>query len=193
MHTIIGTGVNKRKITDTEWERGDGIHSYGIVSIDKNTSIDPVCHIKTKTPKDAFDQLCSVVGRKLAKDPSRCPYRIKTLTKADVKRRFGKPETSVTIRHPDRNAMCFDTQLYKGIPLRLIDRNYDGYGAMRFTINGTNQNIWIPAKHLDAAGRLKPNENIDYVFRSAARQLEYAGITQAIPGIKRANVLTKDQ
>ena len=29
------------------------------------------------------------------------------------------------------------------------------------------------------------NQNIDYIFRKAQRQLELAGITYAIPGIKR--------
>jgi hypothetical protein len=75
--------------------------------------------------------------------------------------------------------------MYKGIPIRLIDRKYGSRNAKRFTINNTNQNVWIPNKHLLDDGTIKPNENIDYVFRKAQNQLNIAGITQAIPGIKR--------
>lgn len=189
MHTIIGTGFGKRKITDEEWLSGDGIHSYGIVSINKNTPIDPVAHIRTKSPKAAFDQLCAVIGTDLANDKNKCAYRIKTFTRADIKARFGKSRNCVTIEHCDHSKLCFDVQFYKGIPFRLIDRNYDGKSAMRFVLGDTNQNVWIPARHLDASGKVKPNENIDYVFRAAASQLEHAGITRPIRGIKRANVL----
>lgn len=83
----------------------------------------------------------------------------------------------------------FDMQYYKGIPLQLINRKYGNDSkAKRYTINGTNQNVWIPNKHLEADGTIKSNENIDYVFRKAQNQLRYAGITQAIPGIKRKNI-----
>lgn len=81
--------------------------------------------------------------------------------------------------------MNFDMQYYKGIPIRLINRNYGDRAAKRFTINGTNQNVWIPNKYLSDDGTIKTGENIDYVFRKAKRQLELAGIVQAIPGIKR--------
>lgn len=76
-------------------------------------------------------------------------------------------------------------QFYKGIRLELIDRNYKGRNAKRFTLGGTNQNVWIPNKHLEENGRIKDGENIDYVFRKAQRQLELSGYTKAIPGIKR--------
>lgn len=81
--------------------------------------------------------------------------------------------------------MNFNIQRYKGIPIRLIDRKYGNRKAKRFTINSTNQNVWIPNKHLEDDGTLKKNENVDYVFRKAQNQLTYAGITQAIPGIRR--------
>lgn len=84
--------------------------------------------------------------------------------------------------------MNTETQYYKGIPLKLIERKYGDRKAKRFTINGTNQNVWIPNKHLMADGSIKAGENIDYVFRKAKRQLEIAGITQAIQGIKRRTV-----
>lgn len=84
--------------------------------------------------------------------------------------------------------MNFETQYYKGIPIRLIDRTYGNRKAKRFAINSTNQNVWIPNKHLTDDGTILPDENIDYVFRHAKRQLEIAGITQAIPGIKRRTI-----
>lgn len=76
-------------------------------------------------------------------------------------------------------------QDYKGIRLKLIDRDYNGKAAKRFTLNGTNQNVWIPKKHLEDNGMIKQGENVDYVFRKAQRQMELAGYTGAIPGIKR--------
>lgn len=52
--------------------------------------------------------------------------------------------------------------------------------AKRFVINHTNQNVWIPNKHLEEDGTIKGTENIDYVFRKSIIQLELAGITQPI-------------
>lgn len=79
-------------------------------------------------------------------------------------------------------------QYHKGIRLQLIDRSYGDRKAKRFTINGTNQNVWIPNKHLTKSGEILAGENIDYVFRKSVRQLELAGVTQAIQGIKRRTV-----
>jgi len=82
-------------------------------------------------------------------------------------------------------------QVYKGIRLALIPRkDYKHRKAKRFTLGGTVQNVWIPNKHLEASGKLKEGEDIDYVLRRATRQLELAGYTGAIPGVKRASVLT---
>ncbi|MDC2867533.1 hypothetical protein [Bacillus sp. BP-3] len=81
--------------------------------------------------------------------------------------------------------MNTEIQFYKGIKLQLINRNYKRYSAKRYTLNGTNQNVWIPNKHLQSNGLIKENENIDYVFRKAQRQLELAGYTEPIIGIKR--------
>lgn len=89
----------------------------------------------------------------------------------------------------------YEDQYYKGMKLNLIKRSYHrpskaiGH-AKRFILNGTNQNVWIPNKHLMDDGTIRPGENIDYVFRKAPRQLEKAGYTQAIPGIKRKSVTT---
>ncbi len=68
-------------------------------------------------------------------------------------------------------------QEYKGIRLMCIDRgDYHVKYAKRFTLNGTNQNVWIPNKHLTPDGTLKQGENIDYVFMKSRRQCEIAGI-----------------
>ena len=69
----------------------------------------------------------------------------------------------------------------------LIRRKYGNRNAKRFVINHTNQNVWIPNKHLKEDGTIKITENIDYVFRRSIRQLELAGITQPIIGIKKKN------
>ncbi|MGG3873203.1 hypothetical protein [Brevibacillus laterosporus] len=79
-------------------------------------------------------------------------------------------------------------QFYKGIKLQLIPRNYAGYSAKRYTLNGTNQNVWIPNKHLEPDGTIKLGENIDYIFRKSQRQLELAGYTEPIQGVKRCTV-----
>lgn len=76
-------------------------------------------------------------------------------------------------------------QFYRTIPLKLIDRkDYSAKKAKRFTINGTNQNVWIPNKHLLNDGTIRKGENLDYIFRFARNQLTYAGITWEIPGIR---------
>lgn len=79
--------------------------------------------------------------------------------------------------------MNFAVQIYKRIPLKLIDRKYGNYKAKRFIINGTNQNVWIPNKHLTDDGTIKPGENIDYILRKAYYQhkLQYAGIAAGGP------------
>ena len=101
--------------------------------------------------------------------------------------------------------MNYKTQYYKGIPLNLVKRKYGSkqtarssqpcktlarvtrsspcsrqYGsrkAKRYVVNHTNQNVWIPNKHLEPDGTIRAGENIDYVFRQAKRKLEIAGIT----------------
>lgn len=82
--------------------------------------------------------------------------------------------------------MNLNKQFYKGIEIQLIERkDYPRRNAKRFILNGTNQNVWIPNKHLQSDGTLIENQNLDYVFRSAKRQLEIAGYSEPIPGIKR--------
>lgn len=66
-------------------------------------------------------------------------------------------------------------QYYKGIPLQLIARNYQGYKARRYNVNYTNQNVWIPCKHLDGTNII-PGEDIDYVFAKSWKQCMYAGV-----------------
>lgn len=90
-------------------------------------------------------------------------------------------------------SLNLSTQIYKGIPIRLIERKYLSYNAMRYVLNETNQNVWIPKKHLLEDGTIKPDENIDYVFRNATHKLELAGIYQAIIGIKRRTIVNEVQ
>lgn len=73
--------------------------------------------------------------------------------------------------------MNYQTQYYKGIPLNLVKRKYGSRKAKRYVVNHTNQNVWIPNKHLEPDGTIRVGENIDYVFRQAKRKLEIAGIT----------------
>lgn len=70
-----------------------------------------------------------------------------------------------------------DEQIYKGIPLRLIVRkSYIVDKAKRFSINNTNQNVWIPNCYLTDDGTIKEGVNIDFIFKKAKRQLEIAGV-----------------
>ena len=67
-------------------------------------------------------------------------------------------------------------QDYQGITLRCIPRkDYKDKKAKRFTINGTNQNVWIPNKHLLKDDTIKKGEDIDYIFINAKRKCEIAG------------------
>ena len=74
-------------------------------------------------------------------------------------------------------------QYYKGIPIRLIKRNYNGKNAKRFILNETNQNIWIPNYYLQPNGTLKEGINIDFIFKKAyiQRKFEYAHIDNVNP------------
>ena len=67
-------------------------------------------------------------------------------------------------------------QDYKGIPVQLINRKYGNRKAKRFTLNRTNQNVWIPNKHLESDGTLKAGEDIDYIFKKAKNQCRLAGV-----------------
>lgn len=72
--------------------------------------------------------------------------------------------------------MNLETQYYRGLPLRLINRkDYKHKNAKRFVINNTNQNIWIPNCYLLDDGTIKDNVDIMYIFRKAKRKLEIAG------------------
>ena len=76
--------------------------------------------------------------------------------------------------------MNYETQYYKGIPLKLIKRKYGSRKALRFTINNTNQNVWIPLKHLEENGTIKSKENIDYIFKSSFNQLRLSGVSEEV-------------
>lgn len=88
---------------------------------------------------------------------------------------------NTTIRNDKNNLnglqRNFEVQYYKGIPLQQIDRGYGDAKARRFIINHTNQNCWIPLKHLELDGTIKPDQDIDYVIIQRKRQFEIAGVT----------------
>ena len=85
-------------------------------------------------------------------------------------------------RGKDRSRYHTATQYYRNVPLTLIvytESHFARLRAKRFMIGTSgNQNLWIPNKHLDEAGRLLPDTDIDYVIRQAERQgkLRYAGV-----------------
>lgn len=71
-------------------------------------------------------------------------------------------------------------QYYKNVPLQLIvysEPHFARLKAKRFTINNTNQNVWIPNCYLEPDGTIKNFVNIDFIFYKHKRQLELAGIT----------------
>lgn len=102
-------------------------------------------------------------------------------------------------------ALYADVQYYKNIPLQQVIRTYKSnedvridMKARRFTLNHTNQNVWIPCKHLDEFGKLLPDQDIDYVFLQARNQCYYAGVTfrsagaiigKPIPNPNRRNLI----
>lgn len=72
--------------------------------------------------------------------------------------------------------MNLDMQYYRGLPLKLIDRkDYKQRKAKRFTINNTNQNVWIPNCYLLEDGTIIDNIDLMFIFRKCKRQLELAG------------------
>jgi len=79
-------------------------------------------------------------------------------------------------RYRQDQKLNLKVQYYKGIPLQVIQRAYKHAKAKRFTLNGTNQNVWIPNKHLEADGTLKVGENIDYIFKRSYNQLKLSGM-----------------
>lgn len=95
----------------------------------------------------------------------------------------------------DKIKYNYAEQEYKGIRIKLIQRNYRDVKAKRYVLippagargAQTNQNVWIPNKHTEEDGTLKPNQDLDYVFRKAQNQLNYAGYTGPIIGIKRTH------
>lgn len=92
---------------------------------------------------------------------------------------FQKQRIERNIKKGIKKSFNMDVQHYKGIPLRLICREtYLSNKAKRYAINETNQNVWIPNKHLEEDGTIKQGENLDYIFIKAAKmkKLKYAGV-----------------
>ena len=70
-----------------------------------------------------------------------------------------------------------EEQVYKGIRVQCVPRrDYAVMKAKGFVLNGTNQNVWIPNKHLDKHGNIKSGENIDYVFIRSWKQCAKANV-----------------
>ena len=83
-------------------------------------------------------------------------------------------------------------QFYKGLPLRLVDgRDYKHLKAKRYLINDTNQNVWIPNRHLEENGIIKHGENLDYIFVQSSRQLKLAGYELCFKPIQKQS--TKEE
>lgn len=183
----------KYPISDDVWLHGDGIHTYVIIHLHHDVKNKALKSVQTSSPKEAYDALINYFGDKY--DPNTIKYRVaKHMTDDDINaielERKKQRALVQKMRKDVLNGLYTEPQVYRGIPLKLIRRSdYHRYKAFRYTINDTNQNVWIPKKHCDEHGRIKSGENIDYVFRSRVSQLEHAGITQAIPGIKRKNTL----
>lgn len=67
----------------------------------------------------------------------------------------------------DNIKMNFNEQYYDGFALKLIDRkDYYNKKAKRYTINDTNQNVWIPNTFLKKDGTIKPGVNLGFIFNS---------------------------
>ena len=74
--------------------------------------------------------------------------------------------------------MNFSMQYYRGIPLKLVDRDYREKRAKRYCINNTNQNVWIPNTLLLLDGTIRPNRNLEFIFATYNNRhiLELAGV-----------------
>lgn len=61
----------------------------------------------------------------------------------------------------------YNDQYYYGYKLNLIRRpDYYEKKAKRYTINGSNQNIWIPNQFLHQDGTIKSYANLSFIFNS---------------------------
>ena len=90
---------------------------------------------------------------------------------------YDNPDYKGMTKKQIRKTVNQKDQFYKGIKINCIVRHdYRWMKAKRFTLNGTNQNVWIPNKHLEMDGTLKAGENIDYVFMKRWKQCTKAGI-----------------
>lgn len=60
-----------------------------------------------------------------------------------------------------------EVQYYRGLPLKLIYRkDYKTKRAKRFSINSTNQNVWIPNQFLEADGTIKADAKLGFIFNT---------------------------
>lgn len=62
--------------------------------------------------------------------------------------------------------MNMKKQFYKGLPLSLMyDAKYGERKAKRYSINDTDQTIWIPNAYLEDDGTIKENIDILWIFK----------------------------
>lgn len=72
----------------------------------------------------------------------------------------------MTYKKKPQTKLNLELQYYNEIPVRLIDRSYHGKNAKRFRLYETNQNVWIPNKHLAKDGTILPDQKLDYIFNT---------------------------
>ena len=94
-------------------------------------------------------------------------YFFGTVSVNDKEVKRFEPVQNETPSTSEKPHLTDQPQYYSGMKLELIPRNdYHQKRAKWYRVNGGNQNVWIPNKHLNADGTLVIGENIDYVFRS---------------------------
>lgn len=141
-----------------KYDRGDVIcdintgEIYNVLirdSANNNLLVLKPCHIKlTKEEKDKVQAMYIMTQVYLAKEENK---RIE----AENRAAFNKIKFN------------YGDQYYNGYKLNLINRSdYYEKKAKRYTINNTNQNIWIPNKFLHEDGTIKSYANLDFIFNS---------------------------
>lgn len=61
--------------------------------------------------------------------------------------------------------MNTNMQYYRGLPLRLVEKDdYDSRKSKFYSINGTDQIIWLPNSYLEADGTIKTNIDMMWLF-----------------------------
>lgn len=76
------------------------------------------------------------------------------------------------------NKLNLGQQMYKGVPLKICQTcSYENRNAIKFCINDTMQAIWIPKQHLFTDGSIRPDHDLDYLFKhDGLHKLELAHV-----------------